>query len=64
MNEHTQSQQAARNACVAAGEHCAAAYLQEQDVDMMARCISLTRDCADICALTARLAARGSEYAA
>ncbi len=63
MNEHIQSQQDALNACVAACEHCAAACLQEQDVNMMARCISLTRDCADVCALTARFIARGSEYA-
>ncbi len=30
----------------------------------MARCISLCRDCADVCALTARFVARGSEHAA
>ncbi|MDQ2770454.1 MAG: four-helix bundle copper-binding protein [Bacteroidota bacterium] len=50
------------NACIAACEHCASACLEEQDVAMMARCISLDRDCADICALTARLMARSSEY--
>lgn len=51
------------NACVAACEHCASACLQEPDVKMMARCIALDRDCADICALTARLVARGSMLA-
>ncbi|WP_460676228.1 four-helix bundle copper-binding protein [Hymenobacter coalescens] len=49
--------------CLAACEHCATACLQEQDVKMMVRCIQLDRDCADICALTARFVARGSEHA-
>ncbi len=30
---------------------------------MMARCIELDRDCADICAMAAILMSRGSEYA-
>ena len=30
---------------------------------MMVRCVSLNRDCADICALTTRFVARGSEHA-
>ena len=64
MTAHTQSQLDALNACVAACEHCSTACLQEADVQMMARCISLTRDCADVCALAARLVARGSEHAA
>lgn len=51
-------------ACVEACEHCATACLQEDDVKMMAPCIRLDRDCADICALTARFVARGSEHAA
>ena len=62
---HTQNQPLldALNACIAACEHCATACLQAGDVKMMARCISLDHDCADICALTARLVARGSEHA-
>lgn len=48
--------------CMAACEHCATACLGEADVKMMVRCIALDRDCADICALTARLVARGSEH--
>jgi hypothetical protein len=36
-------------ACVAACENCATACLQEIDVKPMVRCISLDRDCADIC---------------
>ena len=62
-NTHTQSQLDALNACVAACEHCSTACLQEPDVHLMARCISLTRDGADVCALAARLVARGSAQA-
>ena len=31
---------------------------------MMARCIELDRDCADLCALAVRLMSRGSDFAA
>ena len=48
--------------CVSACEHCATACLHEDNVKMMAGCIALDRDCADVCALTARLLARGSEH--
>lgn len=64
MNAHTQSQLDALNSCAAACEHCTEACLQEPEVQMMARCISLTRDCADVCAITARFVARGSEHVA
>ena len=63
MHAQNQSLLDALNACIAACEHCATACLGEQDVKMMARCISIDRDCADICALTARFVARGSEHA-
>ena len=63
MHAQNQSLLDALNACIASCEHCATACLSEQDVQMMARCISLDRDCADICALTARFLARGSEHA-
>ncbi|MDQ2793754.1 MAG: four-helix bundle copper-binding protein [Bacteroidota bacterium] len=63
MTAHLQTQLDALNACVAACEHCSSACLQEPDVPLMARCISLTRDCADVCTLTARLLARGSAQA-
>lgn len=63
MHQQNQRLLDALNACIAACEHCATACLQEQNVQMMARCISLDRDCADICALTARFLARGSEHA-
>ncbi|MFB9865300.1 four-helix bundle copper-binding protein [Rufibacter immobilis] len=48
--------------CILACEHCASACLQEEHVKMMARCIQLDRDCADICRLTATLLARGSVH--
>ncbi|WP_345211702.1 four-helix bundle copper-binding protein [Mucilaginibacter gynuensis] len=47
--------------CVLACENCASACLQEDDVKMMAGCVSLDRDCADICALAARLLQRGAD---
>jgi hypothetical protein len=53
----------ALNRCVATCEMCATACLQEADVQMMVPCIRLDRDCADICALTARLLARDSDHA-
>ncbi|MCB2379528.1 four-helix bundle copper-binding protein [Hymenobacter sp. BT635] len=53
----------ALNRCVATCEMCATACLLEADVQMMVPCIRLDRDCADICALTARLLARGSDHA-
>ena len=49
--------------CMEECEHCASACLHEEDVKMMARCIALDRDCADICATAARWMARDSEFA-
>ena len=50
-------------ACALACEDCVVACLEEKDVTMMARCIELDRDCADICFLAARLLRRDSEIA-
>jgi len=50
-------------ACAVECNHCAAACLQEEDVKMMARCIALDIDCAEICALAGAAMARGSEKA-
>ncbi len=47
--------------CALTCENCATACLQEEDVKMMARCIALDRDCADICLQAARLLQRNSE---
>lgn len=49
--------------CATACDHCATSCLQEQDVKMMARCIALDMDCAQICRLAASYMARGSEMA-
>lgn len=47
--------------CAVECNHCAAACLQEQDVKMMARCIALDIDCAEICQLAAGVMSRASE---
>ena len=51
------------NGCVLACNHCAASCLLEPDVKMMARCIALDMDCAQICATAAAAMARGSDHA-
>lgn len=45
-------------ACESACIVCADACLSEQDVQMLATCIALDLDCADVCAVTSRLASR------
>lgn len=47
--------------CAATCEMCYTACLNEDDVTMMARCIELDRECADICRLTASILTRDSE---
>jgi hypothetical protein len=49
--------------CVVACETCAAACLNEDDVTMMARCIELDRDCAELCMQGVHLLLRDSELA-
>lgn len=51
------------NACAIACDHCAASCLQEENVQMMAKCIKLDMDCAQICRLAASYMARDSEFA-
>lgn len=48
-------------ACAAACNRCYNACLNEEDVDMMTRCIELDRECAEICLLTASALMRDSE---
>lgn len=60
--DQQQTAMSALLACMAACEHCASACLREDDVAAMAECIRLDRDCADACALTARLLARASRF--
>ena len=51
------------NACAVACNHCATSCLHESDVKMMAKCIALDMDCAQICALAAAAMARDSVHA-
>lgn len=50
--------------CIAECNKCLAACLEEEDVSMMARCIELDIDCAEICGVTAAFIARNSESTA
>jgi hypothetical protein len=50
------------NDCAAACNHCATACLQEPDVKLMARCIALDMECADVCRLAAAAMARGDKH--
>lgn len=43
------------HACAVACDNCAVSCLQEEDVKMMARCIALDMDCAQICRMAASL---------
>src|SRR6476620_10414302 len=52
---------AACNACAVACLHCASSCLQEPDVKMMARCIALDHDCAQLCQAAVALMAGGSD---
>lgn len=51
------------HACADACDVCASSCLKEQDVAMLARCIALDVDCAEICRQAAAYMARGSEFA-
>jgi hypothetical protein len=51
------------NDCADACDMCAVACLREQDPKMMARCIALDIDCAQLCRVAAGFMARGSEAA-
>lgn len=52
------------NDCADACDHCAGSCLHEENVKMMARCIALDIDCAQLCRLAAAIMARGGEAAA
>lgn len=49
--------------CVAACNFCASSCLKEDSVKMMAKCIALDMDCADVCRTTSVLLARNSDHA-
>lgn len=48
--------------CVSECNHCFDACLREEDGKMMAQCIRLDRECADICALLEQAIARNSPF--
>jgi hypothetical protein len=50
------------NNCATECSHCAMACLDENDVKMLAGCIKLNIDCAEVCRLAASLLSRGSEH--
>lgn len=49
--------------CADACNMCSTACLREKDVKMMAECIRIDMDCAQMCTTTAAFIARGSDYA-
>jgi len=49
--------------CAQACEQCFDACLSEQDIQMLAECVRLDKDCAAICSFTASLLNTGSAYA-
>lgn len=49
--------------CAAECNHCATACLDEQDVKMLANCIKLDIDCAEICTIAAGFVSRNSSHA-
>lgn len=49
-------------ACEEACRSCAEACLSEKDIDMLRTCIRIDLECAEICALTARLVLTGSRF--
>ncbi|OCA85093.1 four-helix bundle copper-binding protein [Pseudobacillus wudalianchiensis] len=49
--------------CMEACNHCYDSCLKEEDVSMMAGCIRLDRECADICALAIKSMQSNSPFA-
>jgi len=52
----------ALNECAAICDRCAASCLEEKDIQMLAKCIKLDIDCAQLCRVTASFASRGSAH--
>ncbi|MEH6942377.1 four-helix bundle copper-binding protein [Bacillus sp. JJ722] len=48
--------------CMTACNHCFDACLKEEDLSMMADCIRLDRECADICAYFEQAIGRGTPF--
>ena len=60
-SKHHQDIVRSLNECILACEMCGSACLKEEDINPMAKCIRLTRECADICRLGVRLLSNESE---
>ncbi|MBP3952218.1 four-helix bundle copper-binding protein [Bacillus suaedae] len=61
-HEQYQSQLDALHECMIACNHCYDACLEEDDIAMMAKCIRLDRECADICAYLEQAISRGTPF--
>ncbi len=48
--------------CMQACEECLTACYKEPDLDARVKCVSMLRDCADICVLAAQFMSRNSEH--
>ncbi len=62
MNTNYKEALTALNECISACNHCFDACLNEEDVKMMAGCIRLDRECADICAYAVQAITRNSPF--
>src|ERR1044072_7232347 len=62
MRTHDQQLLDALTECTRACHHCCVSCLREEDVTMMAECIRLDMDCAQICELTAAFLSRESGH--
>ncbi|KAF1677292.1 four-helix bundle copper-binding protein [Bacillus mexicanus] len=60
--EQYQSLVEALHDCMVACNRCYDACLKEENENMMADCIRLDRDCADICAFVAQAIVRGTPF--
>lgn len=49
-------------ACIAKCNHCFKSCLEESEVQMMAKCIKLDKECAEICSLALSLVSSDSEF--
>ncbi|MFB1049986.1 four-helix bundle copper-binding protein [Paraliobacillus sp. JSM ZJ581] len=61
-HENHQKLLALLHECIVACNHCFDACLQEDNVEMMAPCIRLDRECADICGYLEAAITRNSPY--
>lgn len=51
------------NRCAVACSYCASSCLQEENVEMLSKCIRLDLDCADMCHLAVKFMSRDSAFA-